>query len=202
MALPYKRRNFFIKKDFQGKLILGYFLFVTAGCLFFLFLLGLFSADSLTILYDNHDLQLGNTPIMLLKKTLTAHWIFIVVGSALLVVAAMFLTHRIAGPLFRLEKTLDSMLKGKLDDTIFLRTNDEGKDLAKKINEFNANLSQSVKNLQANTDAVADLLEQARLKTQSLTQEQQEELQIIFWNIEEKNKRIKAVCSSYTLKDV
>lgn len=202
MALPYKRRNFFIKKDFQGKLILGYFLFVTAGCLFFLFLLGLFSADSLTILYDNHDLQLGNTPIMLLKKTLTAHWIFIVVGSALLVVAAMFLTHRIAGPLFRLEKTLDSMLKGKLDDTIFLRTHDEGKDLAKKINEFNANLSLSVKNLQTNADAVSDLLEQARAKTQNLTQEQQEELQIIFWNIEEKNKRIKAVCSTYTPKDV
>ncbi|MDK9708660.1 MAG: methyl-accepting chemotaxis protein [Desulforhopalus sp.] len=202
MAQPYKRRNFFIKKDFQGKLILGYFLFVTAGCLFFLFLLGLFSADSLTILYDNHDLQLGNTPIMLLKKTLAAHWVFIVVGSALLVVAAMFLTHRIAGPLFRLEKTLDSMLKGKLDDTIFLRTNDEGKDLAKKINEFNANLSLSVKNLQTNSDAIVELLEQARLKAQSLTQEQQEELQIIFWNIEEKNKRIKAVCSSYTLKDV
>lgn len=202
MAQLYKRRNFFIKKDFQGKLILGYFLFVTAGCLFFLFLLGLFSADSLTILYDNHDLQLGNTPIMLLKKTLTAHWVFIVVGSALLVVAAMFLTHRIAGPLFRLEKTLDSMLKGKLDDTIFLRTNDEGKDLAKKLNDFNANLSLSVKNLHANADAVADLLEQARLKTQSLTEEQQEEFQVIFWNIEEKNKRIKAVCSSYTLKDV
>ena len=202
MAQKHKRRNFFIKKDFQGKLILGYFLFVTGGCLFFLFLLGLFSADTLSISYNNHDLQFGQTPILLLKKILAAHWVFIVVGSAFLVVAAMLITHRIAGPLFRLEKALDNMLSGKLDDTIYLRTHDEGKDLAKKINDFNSDLSLAVKNLQGNAEAIASLLEQARLKTQNLGQEQLEELQGIYWGIDEKNKRIKAICSAYTLKDV
>ncbi len=202
MAQKHKRRNIFIKKDFQGKLILGYFLFVGGGCLIFLFILGLFSADTLTLSYINHDLQLGQTPIMLLKKTLAANWVFIVIGSAFLVVAGMLITHRIAGPLFRLEKALDNMLKGKLNDTIYLRTNDEGKDIAKKINDFNADLSLTVKNLQGNTEAIASLLEQARLKAQSLDKEQQEELQVIYWNIEEKNKKIKAICSAYTLKDV
>ncbi len=202
MAQNYKRRNFFIKKDFQGKLILGYFLFVTGGCLFFLFLLGVFSADTLTISYDNHDLQLGQTPIMLLKQTLAAHWVFIVIGGAFLVAAAMLLTHRIAGPLFRLEKTLDSMLKGNLNDTIYLRTNDEGKDLAKKINDFNGELSLTVKNLQNNAETVSNLLELARQKAENLPQEYEQELQGIFWNIEEKNKKIKAICASYTLKDV
>lgn len=202
MAQKYKRRNIFIKKDFQGKLILGYFLFVAGGCLIFLFILGIFSADTLTLSYINHDLQLGQTPIMLLKKTLAANWVFIVIGSAILVVAAMLITHRIAGPLFRLEKALDNMLKGKLDDTIYLRSNDEGKDIAKKINDFNTDLSLTVKNLQGNADAITSLLEQARLKTQSLGQDQQEELQAIYWNIDEKNKRIKGICSAYTLKDV
>ncbi len=202
MAQKYKRRNIFIKKDFQGKLILGYFLFVAGGCLIFLFILGLFSADTLTLSYNNHDLQLGQTPMMLLKKTLAANWVFIVIGSSFLVVAAMLITHRIAGPLFRLEKALDNMLKGKLDDTIYLRTNDEGKDIAKKINDFNTDLSMAVKNLQGNTEAIASLLEQARLKAQSFNQEQHEELQAIYWNIEEKNKRIQAICSTYTLKDV
>jgi methyl-accepting chemotaxis protein len=202
MAQKHKRRNFFIKKDFQGKLILGYFLFVTGGCLFFVILLGLFSADTLTIAYSNHDLQFGQTPIMLLKKTLAAHWVFIVVGSAVLVIAAMFLTHRIAGPLFRFERALENMLNRNLNDTIFLRSHDEGKDLAKKINAFNSELSQVVKNVQGHTEAITDLLELARLKTLSLGQEQQEELQGILWNIDEKNKRIKAVCETYTLKDV
>lgn len=72
MVKQHKRRNFFIKKDFQGKLILGYFLFVTGGCLFFMILLGAFSADTLTISYNNNELQLGQTPVILLKEILAA----------------------------------------------------------------------------------------------------------------------------------
>lgn len=202
MVQKYKRRNIFIKKDFQGKLILGYFLLVTGGCLLFVFLLGIFSADTMSISYNNHDLQFSQTPILLLKKTLAANGVFIVVGGAILVFAAMLITHRIAGPLFRLEKALDNMLKGRLDDTIYLRTNDEGKDIAKKINDFNANLSLALKDLQTNAEAITILLEQAHLKTKDLSPEQQEELQSLYWNIDEKNKRIQNICLAYTLTDV
>lgn len=202
MAQHYKRRNIFIKKDFQGKLILGYFLFVAGGCLLFILLLGLFSADTMTISYNNHDLQLGQTPIVLLKKVLAAHWVFLVLGSVFLVITAMFITHRIAGPLFRFEKALDNMLDRRLDDTIFLRSKDEGKDLARKINAFNEDLSISLKNLQAHSEAIAGLLEQARTKTLSLSPTELEDLQGIYWSMDEKNKRIKVICSAYTLKDV
>lgn len=202
MAQHYKRRNIFIKKDFQGKLILGYFLFVAGGCLLFILLLGIFSADTMTISYNNHDLQLGQTPIVLLKKVLTAHWVFLVLGSVFLVITAMFITHRIAGPLFRFEKALDNMLDRRLDDTIFLRSKDEGKDLARKINAFNEDLSISLKNLQAHSEAIAGLLEQARTKTLSLSPTELEDLQGIYWSMDEKNKRIKVICSAYTLKDV
>lgn len=202
MAQQYKRRNIFIKKDFQGKLILGYFLFVAGGCLLFILLLGLFSADTMTISYNNHDLQLDQTPIVLLKKVLAAHWVFLVLGSVFLVITAMFITHRIAGPLFRFEKALDNMLEKRLDDTIFLRSKDEGKDLAKKINAFNEDLSISMKNLQAHSEAIAGLLEQARTKTLSLSPTELEDLHGIYWSMDEKNKRIKVICSAYTLKDV
>ena len=202
MAQLYKRRNFFIKKDFQGKLILGYFLFVFGGCLLFIVLFSLISADTLTITYNNNDLQFGQTPLILFKKILTAHWIFLVVGSIVLVITAMFLTHRIAGPLFRFEKTLDSMLKRRLDDTIFLRSKDEGKELANKINAFNKDLSLTLKNLQAHSEAISELLDQARTKTRDLPPELQEDLHGLYWSLDEKNKKIKAIYSSYTLNDV
>lgn len=202
MAQQYKRRNIFIKKDFQGKLILGYFLFVAGGCLFFIFLLGLFSADSLTISYINNDLRLGNTPSMLFKNVLTAHWIFLVAGSIFLVITAMFITHRIAGPLFRFEKALDNMLKRRLDDTICLRSKDEGKELANKINSFNKDLSLSLKHVQAHSEAISDLIGQARAKSLDLSPEQQDDLNGLYWSLDEKNKKIKAICSSYTLNDV
>ena len=202
MAQPYKRRNFFIKKELQGRLILGVFLFVTGGCLFFVFLLGLFSADSLTLSYSNHDLQLGGTPAMLLKNALAAHWVFIAIGTVFLVAAVMLLTHRIAGPLFRFEKALDNMLLHRLDDTIYLRSKDEGKELARKINDFNSDLSTTLRSLQGNCDAIATLLEQAREKSLALDDERRLELQSLLWSLEEKNKKNQSICASYTLKDV
>lgn len=199
MASHSKRRNFFIKKDFQGKLILGYFLFVAGGCLLFIFLFSLFSADTLTIAYANHDLQLGQTPIILFKKILTAHWIFLVVGSIILVITAMLLTHRIAGPLFRFERAFDNMLQRRLNDTIVLRSKDEGKELAVKINAFNEDLSLTLKNVQAHAGAIAELLEQAKTRTSNLSPELQDDLHSLYWSLDEQNKKIQAICSSYTL---
>lgn len=159
-AVRYKRRNYFIKKNFQGKLILGYFLFMVAGCFIFALVLVLLSADSMTMVYQNNDLKIGQTPFMLIKQLLTAHWIFIVVGSALVVVIAMFITHRLAGPMFRLERAVDNMVDGQLDDVIHLREKDEGKELAAKLNQFNRGLSENIAELRKRSQNIDDLLAQ------------------------------------------
>ena len=199
MDKGYKRRNFFIKRDFQGRLILGYFLFVTGGCLFFIVLLGLFSADSMTISYNNHDIQFGQTPFMLIKSVLAAHWIFIVLGGAFLVLAAMLITHRIAGPIFRFEKALDSMNSGNLCDTIYLRGKDEGKELAEKINTFNLQLSQSLKAIRSNATAITTLINDAE---RGVTQQiDAESLKSILWAIQEHNQKTVVVCDTYKLKN-
>lgn len=201
MAKNYKRRNFFIKKNFQGKLILGYFLFITGGCLFFIILLGAFSADTLTISYSNHDFQFGQTPVILLKKILAAHWIFIASGAIFTIIAAMLITHRIAGPLFRFERALDSMLRRDLTDTVTLRAKDEGKELAKKINSFNRDLSTTLKTLQAHSNAVATLLEQTHAKVSDVPGEDLGELKGLLWSVEENNKKIRGICTTYILRD-
>jgi len=201
MGKHYKRRNIFIKKDLQGKLILGYFLFVTGGCLFFIVLLAFFSADTLTVSYTNNDLQLGQTPMMLMKNVLAAHWVFIVVGTMFLVVAAMLITHRIAGPLFRIEKALDNMVAGNLNDVIYLREKDEGKDLAQKINHFNLELSGSIRDVKNHSEAIADLIKQTQIKSNQLPAEIKEEFDSLCWGIEEKNKKIQTMCSAYSLRD-
>jgi len=160
MSNKHKRRNFFIKKNFQGRLILGYFLFVTGGCLLFTFILAAFSADTLTVVYQNHDLQLGQTPMMLVKKMLAAQWVFIVLGGSLIVSASLFITHRLAGPVFRLERALNNMNNGNLNDTIHLRKKDEGKELAIKINSFNHRLSQQIRLVDTHSKSIEELIRQ------------------------------------------
>lgn len=194
-----KRRKFFIKKDFQGKLILSCFLFVTGGGLLFNVLLGLLSADSLTISYVNQDLQLGQTPFMLLKQVLTANWLLIIVGGGFVMLASLLLSHRIAGPLYRFEMTLDKMKEGCLTTSIQLRDKDEGKDLARKINEFNSQLSESFCAISHNCKALDALIEQT--STLTLPEKEQEELASLCWAMQEHNRKIAGNCSYFTSRD-
>jgi len=137
----YKRRNFFINKEFQGRTIFNYFLLVVIGSVLFVGAISFFSSNTLSIVYENYHLELGITPDILLKKFFSAQWLFIVIGGGAIIVITLILSHRIAGPFFRFEATLDEMITGDLSQTIHLRGKDEGKELAGKINQFNSNLS-------------------------------------------------------------
>jgi methyl-accepting chemotaxis protein len=152
MKKPYRRKNYFIKKDLQGRFIFSFFIFVVVGSFFFTIIFSLLSADTLTIAYKNYDLRLGKTPVILLKETLGAHWIFIFTGGLLVVLASVFLTHRFAGPVYRFEKSLEEMMKGNFDVDIRLRAKDEAKELAQMLNDFNAGLSSQLKEIRDLSD--------------------------------------------------
>ncbi|HIP83828.1 MAG TPA: methyl-accepting chemotaxis protein [Desulfocapsa sulfexigens] len=195
----YKRRNYFIKKNFQGKLILGYFLFVVMGCLIFTVILAVLSADSLTVIYQDNDLQIGQTPFMLVKQLITANWIFIVAGSVFIVFAAMMITHRLAGPLFHLERAVDNMSRGQLNDIIFLREKDEGKELAAKLNHFNKELSQDLKHIERQSHNIEDLLVQfSSLNPKNATFEDCDSL---FDSIARQNMAVQEIIEKYQLLD-
>ncbi len=195
----YKRRNYFIKKNYQGKLILGYFLFVVVGCLIFAISLALLSADSMTMVYQDNDLHIGQTPFMLLKQLLTANWIFIVLGSGLVVLVAMFITHRLAGPMFRLERAVDNMNRGQLDDVIYLREKDEGKELAAKLNNFNRELSDQIGQIRKRSQNIEDLIVQyASIDPAKATVE---DCAFIHNSITRQNKVVQEIARGYQLLD-
>jgi methyl-accepting chemotaxis protein len=193
------RRNIFIKKSFQARLILGYLLFVATGCLLFLGLLTFLAADTLTI--GSPHASHGHTPLILVKELLAGHWLLLVAGAALLVLVAMRITHRLAGPLFSFERTLDQMLSGDLNQTIKLRSSDEGKELAQKINAFNTELSKNLKMIGSHADAMAILLEQVENCTRGNPSCREETLPGLLWALEEKRKKIKNLCRFYLLHE-
>lgn len=201
MGQHYKRktRNFFIKKNLQGRMILAIFLVVILSGLFFVTILGLFSADSLTISYENNNLQLGQTPSMMLKNVLATNWIFLVTCGTFVVLAALVGTHRIAGPMFRFETVLDLMIDKDLSSKIHLRNKDEGKDLAEKINTFNLTLSTDLILLKKHSKAMDDLMSQY----QHMSKEplNPEEVESICKALESNNRKIRSVLESYILRN-
>jgi len=196
---PYKRKNYFIKKNFQGKLILGYFLFMVGGCFLFAVILAALSADTLTVVYRNNDLQLGQTPLMLLKQILAAYWIFIIVGGGIIIVAAMLITHRMAGPIFRLERAVNHMVSGRLDDVIFLRKKDEGKEIAAKLNQFNQELSEKIRQIENCSKTIDALLVQYSIQDSSTATS--EDIQSIHASIAGQSQSVQGIVKTFQLLD-
>ncbi|MEW6594350.1 MAG: methyl-accepting chemotaxis protein [Thermodesulfobacteriota bacterium] len=141
MSKPYKRRNYFINKELQGRQVLVYFSMVVLGSMVFSLLFGLITTNTMSISYDNYTLQIGTTPKVLFHKFFTAEWLFILVGGMAVAVIAIFLSHRVAGPLYKLEHSVEDMIHGNFAAPIFLRRKDEGQALAEKLNRLNAMLS-------------------------------------------------------------
>ncbi len=195
----YQRKKYFIKKNFQGKLILGYFLFMVVGCLIFMLALSYLVSDSMTVVYSNNELQIGQTPFMLFKQLIAAHWIVIVLGAAMVVVIATRITHRVAGPMFNLERSLDFMIDDKLDNVIYLRKKDAGKELAAKINQFNAELSADIRIIRQRSKNIQELL--SNYAVLDPEKRSQEDLESIHASIQNQNQVIGKIVKQYKLLD-
>jgi len=154
MKRTWRRRNYFIKKDLQGKYIFSFFIFVILGSIIFSLIFSMLSANTLTIVYENYNLKIGKTPLILLKEILRTHWIFIITAGLGVVVVSMFLTHRFAGPMYRFEKSFEEMIKGNFNFQVRLREKDEGKELAEMMNQFISMISLNVKEMRHLIDEI------------------------------------------------
>ncbi len=193
-----KRRNIFIKKDLQGKYIFSYFVFVVLGAVLFTLLFSYMSYNTLSIVYDDYTLKVGNTPSILFNKMLSSYWLFIVFGGIVIIAISMFLTHRLAGPIYKFEKSLDEMIRGNIGVDIYLRDKDEGKELSRKINEFNSMLSIKlieISNLVNNLDNHLLNVTDALKNTEGL-----KDSDITLKKATSANKRIKEIIDEFTLK--
>ncbi len=158
--MGFKRRNYFINKELQGKYIFKYFLLVALGSALFSLVFSFLSSNSLSIVYDNYHLKLGTTPGILLNRILSTQWFFVVIGGCITIVVTLLLTHRIAGPFYRFEKTLDAMGQKDLSINIVLREKDEGKALAEKINSFNQMVSKELNEIRVSSESIARICRQ------------------------------------------
>lgn len=197
MTKGYKRRKIFIRRSVQGRLILSAFFLISGGCLLFLAILFVLVSSPLISSFVSHKVVVSQAPLLGAIHALTDYWVIIVAGGIFLVVASILLSHRIAGPLYRFEKTLVSMNAGDLSQIIHLREKDEGQELAAQINLFNAKLSESMRAIQNNSIALETLIGSA--SNLEFPEGQKESIASLCWAMQEHNRKIKKSCSEYSL---
>jgi len=138
----FKRRTFLVKKGLQFRyiglvlavlvltsVVTGYTVFATCWAIF---------GEKLANVYPQGRLiyVLRSVNMALARNLLFVSPIIFIIG--------LLSSHKIAGPLYRIEKAIDDISKGSIGLKIKLRRGDELKDLADVVNTLTDNLRNSV----------------------------------------------------------
>ncbi|HWR57575.1 MAG TPA: methyl-accepting chemotaxis protein [Thermodesulfovibrionales bacterium] len=143
----WRRRNYFISKEFQGRFVLRFFLAILAGAVVFTLIFSIFSAHTITVTYEDSILKVDRTPKALAIEIVRTYGVYIVLLGLGISLVSLFLSHRIAGPLYRLERSVEELTKGNLSFNITLRRKDELKELAASLNEMIRVLSDQIRDI-------------------------------------------------------
>jgi nitrogen fixation/metabolism regulation signal transduction histidine kinase len=81
---------------------------------------------------------------------------------------SIFLSHRIAGPIYKLSKSMELARDGKLEGPIYFRKNDHFKEVADLFNSMMARLNERTKSREDGIQAAVSSLEVALQKQPSI----------------------------------
>ena len=130
-----KRRQYFIDKRFQSRFIIRFSLIVFASSLFVMAAVLLFSNNSTTVAIENTRVVVKRTSDFIFPLVVQAIAIAAFFSSLSVIVLTLLMTHKIAGPLYRISKELEKMQEGSLDVNFNTRAYDQLKSLSSSLNK-------------------------------------------------------------------
>lgn len=157
-----KRRQYFIRKDYQFKFILKFCLIVLAGSIISTAFLFFFAQGTLTSSFEHSRLVIRNTANAIMPAVILTNVITLIVITFATIVIVLFISHKIAGPMFRFEKDLKDIGQGDLTKKVRLRKKDQFTNLADSLNTMTATLHEKVVSTQ---EEVGQLIARASKET-------------------------------------
>ncbi len=183
-----RRRNYFIKRKFQIKFILRFCTLLILGSIITATILYLLSEDTATTAFVNSRLSIVSTSDYILPALVGSSLISIIFISIATAFVIMYLSHRIAGPLFKIEKSIKEIGTGDLSLRIHLRTSDEITEIADSLNEMSENFNKRVLEIRRNAGDLSKQIDD--LTAQSLPQQLKDNLRELNAKKDQLNKVI------------
>lgn len=125
-----QRRKVFIKKDFQGRFILGAFALILLSGLCSALLIYWMTGGDLQAQSQSAHASIVNAAQRLGISIFIGNLVATLVAGGLAVAAVLHASHKIAGPLYRFETLCREVGEGHLETVTHLRENDQLQDLA------------------------------------------------------------------------
>ena len=159
---PFWRRNIFIKRRFQADFSIKFLILILIESVLAIGLFLYLSKDTVTTGYSGSELVISRTRDFFLPTLLLSNLIVVGITAVIGVIVFLIASHKLAGPLYRFEKTLENMSSGDLTHRFSLRQKDQMKSLADKINELNNMMERNMLEIQKNVDDVKGLFSDAQ----------------------------------------
>jgi methyl-accepting chemotaxis protein len=150
-----KRINFSVKRQMQVRLLLKILLIISVSVGLMGIIFYIYSNREIASTYRQFHIQAKNFLDYLLPAVVGSLFIALIAALAI----GIFFPHRIAGPLYRIERDLKEKVgSGDLTVRFVLRKGDEVHDLANAINTTLEMLGQKVKNIKEPIEKLDSLL--------------------------------------------
>lgn len=131
-----KRKNFYIDKVIQNDFIVKFSSLVGASAIVIVGLLYLFARFSTTIAIIKARVVVASTADFLLPLFVQTVVIVTIFVSIATVFMALFVSHKIAGPLYRFKQTFNELGSGNFTNQIRLRKDDQLQEVAGDFNQM------------------------------------------------------------------
>jgi len=156
-GLEERRKDWFIRKDFQLGIILKFCLIVLLGTVISTVLLLFFSQDSLTSTFRGSHLEIRTTARVILPAIIYTNLITLVLITIATIMVTLFISHKLAGPLTRFENEIGEIGEGKLDKDIRLRADDQIVPIADNLNLMRQSLRGKIMGIREDLEGIAGL---------------------------------------------
>lgn len=184
-----RRKRYFIKPGFQSRLTAIFILIVIivaniVGALVYGF--SIEKLESKLVIESKLPIDTSQLGQALLPGVVIAELVSILVVCFI----CIFVTHTIAGPVYRMERVAKSIGEGDLTNFIKLRPKDELKDLADAMNDMTMGLRSRVASMKEGTEKIKAVLDRA--KSAGKLEK--------FDDLQEALKTIEGACGSFVLE--
>jgi len=161
---PYKikRRNYMIDKKYQANFILKFCLLVTATGAFIMVVLYSLAGKATTVSFLNSRVVVQSTADFLFPVLVQTFVVATMVTGVVTIFFTLIISHRIAGPAYRIKKTLFSVGNGDFSSVCRVRQKDSLQDVASALNVMMAEVRKNLVVINNSLTALKDKLEDAQ----------------------------------------
>jgi methyl-accepting chemotaxis protein len=152
-----RRKTLIVDRNFQNPFIAKFFMMVAAGSLVMGTIVYFFCTQTVTTLFKDSRLKIISTADFILPGLLFSIISVIAVVGLATAFMALYTSHRIAGPVFRLRRDLENFRSGDLKQVFSLRDKDEIKPLAAELDKMARSVQKNVAALKEEADALESI---------------------------------------------